>query len=59
MISGFPTLVTATTPENFTVTAQDTFGKTVYTYAGTVWISSTDPKATLPAPAALRRASVH
>jgi hypothetical protein len=52
IMSGFPTLVTATVPQKFTVIAEDMFGKTVYTYAGKVSIISTDPKATLP-PAAL------
>jgi hypothetical protein len=48
-----PASATAGTAFNFTVTAQDTYGNTAATYAGTVHFTSTDSVATLPANGAL------
>lgn len=42
-------MVSAGSPFDLTVTAADQFGKTVYTYRGTVTFSSNDPNASLPA----------
>ncbi len=49
-VTGFPDglnsqLASAGTAYPFTVTAEDPFGKTVYDYAGTVSVQSTDPAA--------------
>jgi hypothetical protein len=52
----YPTSWTAGTAQSFTITAQDAYGNTVITYAGTVQFSSTDPRAVLPAPYTFRAA---
>ncbi len=47
-MSGFPTSITAGTPETFTVTAYDAYGNVATGYTGTVHFTSTDGQATLP-----------
>ncbi len=48
-VTGFPTPVTAGTPENFTVSMVNSSGSPVTSYTGTVHFTSTDPQAVLPA----------
>jgi hypothetical protein len=48
-VSGFPSPVTAGTPASFTVTAKQANGSTATSYTGTVYFTSSDPKALLPA----------
>ena len=48
-VTGFPTPVTAGTPESFTVSMVNSSGSPVTTYTGTVHFTSTDPQAVLPA----------
>jgi hypothetical protein len=47
-VSGFPASAVAGSLQTFTVTAIDTYGNAVPSYAGTVSFTSTDPQATLP-----------
>ncbi len=53
-LSGFPSPATVGTPSSFTVSAYDTYGNVAADYSGTVHLSSSDPKAILPANATLR-----
>ena len=48
-VTGFPSPTAAGTASNFTVTARDLYGNTAPTYTGTVNLTSSDPKAVLPA----------
>src|SRR5207302_1521646 len=48
-VSGFPSPTTAGVAGTFTVTAQDPYGNTAITYAGTVQFMSSDAPAALPA----------
>jgi probable HAF family extracellular repeat protein len=48
-VAGFPSTITAGVAGYLTVTAQDPYGNTVSSYAGTVSFSSSDVKAILPA----------
>ena len=48
-VAGFPTTDAAGTAGNVTVTIHDQFGNVATGYTGTVQITSSDPKATLPA----------
>jgi probable HAF family extracellular repeat protein len=48
-VAGFPSPITAGVAGSLTVTAQDAYGNTVSSYAGTVSFSSSDAKAVLPA----------
>ncbi len=50
-VQGLPGSCPATTPQAFTVTAQDAFGNRATGYTGTVHFTSTDTAATLPADA--------
>jgi hypothetical protein len=56
MVAGFPSPQTAGATGAFTVTAQDSFGKTAPGYRGTVSFSATG-QATLPGPSALNSGS--
>ena len=47
--SGFPSPATAGTPASFTVTAKQADGATATSYTGTVYFTSSDPHAVLPA----------
>jgi hypothetical protein len=49
VVAGFPSSVTAGTPGQVVVTAQDPFGQPALGYTGTVHLSSSDPQAGLPA----------
>jgi hypothetical protein len=49
-VAGFPSAATAGIPANFRVTVKDAYGNTVTGYASTVFFTSSDPKAVLPAP---------
>jgi hypothetical protein len=49
VLSGFPAQVTAGTPGNLTVTAEDAYGNTATGYTGTVTFISSDTQADLPA----------
>jgi hypothetical protein len=57
-VANFPNITVAGSAHGFTVTAEDTFGKTVYTYGGTVSISTTGA-ATLPPGATLTNGSAN
>jgi hypothetical protein len=48
-LGAYPGSWTAGAAQSFTLTAQDTYGNTVTTYAGTVHFTSTDAQASLPA----------
>src|SRR5699024_2261521 len=48
-VSGLPATTTAGTQQSFTVTVQDTIGQTATGYTGTVYFSSSDQQAGLPA----------
>ncbi len=48
-VAGFPSPVTAGIAGSFTVTARDPYGNRASGYTGTVYFTSSDPKATLPA----------
>ena len=48
-VAGHPSPVTAGTTHSVTVTAKDTFGNTFTGYVGTVHLTSSDPRANLPA----------
>jgi hypothetical protein len=48
-VAGFPTPVTAGTPNGFTVTAKDANGNVAVGYTGTIKFTSTDGQAILPA----------
>ena len=48
-VSGFPSPATAGTPASFTVTAKQADGATATSYTGTVYFTSSDPHAVLPA----------
>jgi hypothetical protein len=50
LVSVTPSVVTAGTAVDVDVTAQDGLGNTVTGYVGTIFLSSTDPQATLPSP---------
>jgi hypothetical protein len=47
-IDGFPSPATAGTPGTATATAIDIYGNTAPTYTGTVHVTTTDPRATVP-----------
>jgi hypothetical protein len=49
IVSNFPASTTAGVSQGFKVVAQDAFGNTAISYAGTIAFSSTDSQATLPA----------
>jgi hypothetical protein len=49
IVAGFPSTTTAGVAGNVTVTAKDPYGNTVNLYTDTVWFSSTDGMAGLPA----------
>jgi subtilisin family serine protease len=49
VVSGFPTSDTAGTAGSITVTAYDIYGNLATDYTGTVTLTSSDPKAVLPA----------
>ncbi len=53
LVVSAPTSTTAGSPFGFTVTAEDQFGNTATGYAGTVHLSSTDGRATLPSASTL------
>jgi hypothetical protein len=53
VVSGFPNPTTAGVANSVTVTAYDAYGNVATGYAGTVKITSSDPKAVLPANAGL------
>src|SRR5205823_1991285 len=48
-VSGFPSSTTAGVAQSFAVTALDAYGNTTTGYMGTISITSTDAKGTLPA----------
>jgi hypothetical protein len=48
-VSGFPSPTAAGTPASFTVTAKQADGATATSYMGTVYFTSSDPQAVLPA----------
>jgi hypothetical protein len=48
-VSGFPSPATAGTPASFTVTAKQADGATATSYTGTVYFTSSDSQAVLPA----------
>jgi hypothetical protein len=47
-VAGFPARVGVGTPGSFTVTARDAGGATLTGYRGTVYLSTTDPRAQIP-----------
>ncbi len=49
VVTGFPTSATAGAAASITVTAYDLYGNLATNYTGTVSLTSTDPKAVLPA----------
>ena len=49
VLSGYPSTVTAGTPQTFTATAYDAYGNVATGYTGTVHFTSTDVHASLPA----------
>ena len=53
LLTNVPTSAPANSPFTFTVTAKDAFGNLADGYGGTVRITSSDPRATLPANATL------
>jgi hypothetical protein len=49
VLSGYPSPTTAGVSQNYSVTAQDTYGNTATSYTGTVHFTSSDGQAALPA----------
>jgi hypothetical protein len=53
VVAGYPSPVTAGTSHTFTVTAKDPYGNLTPNYTGTVHVTSSDSRATLPADSTL------